>query len=367
MTNIPATGIASLGLALPSLALPVTQLATLRGVDPAKYSIGLGCKTIALCGEGEDVVTLATRAAERALARWGGDRSRIGLIAVGTETAKDMSRPLSAFVAENLGLAGSIRSYEVKHACYGGTLALRQAVEWRRSGAAGTKAALVIAADVALYALEDGGEPTGGAGAVAFVVDEPLLAEVAIRSYAYSEPAFDFWRPVGQSFPSVDGPLSLACYVKAASACFGELAHDVDAPTSIDAAVAACFHVPFPKMVAKAVKGVGDSLGWDETTTATFFREKVEPTMVWNREMGNSYTASTWFAVAHALAGRSVGESVLAFSYGSGFGSELLTLRAGELAREAEYRVDVETDLANRRIIDAAEYTTLRAAHVGVK
>lgn len=367
MTNVPPTGIASLGLALPSLALPVERLAALRGVDPAKYAIGLGCKTIALCDEGEDVVTLATRAAERALARWGGDRSRIGLLAVGTETAKDMSRPLSAFVAEKLGLSGSIRSYEVKHACYGGTLALRQAVEWRRSGAAGTKAALVIAADVALYALEDGGEPTQGAGAVAFVVDEPLLADVATRSYAFSEPAFDFWRPVGQSFPSVDGPLSLDCYVKAASSCFGELVRDVDAPTSIDAATYACFHVPFPKMVAKAVKGIGESLGWDETTTATFFREKVDPSMAWNREVGNAYTASTWIAVAHALAGRELGESLLAFSYGSGYGAELLTLRAGELAKAAAYRADIDADLASRRVIEADEYVRLRAHHVGVK
>ena len=58
------------------------------------------------------------------------------MLAVGTETAVDMSRPLSAWVADRLGLKGAVRSYEVKHACYGGTLALRQAAEWRLSGAA---------------------------------------------------------------------------------------------------------------------------------------------------------------------------------------------------------------------------------------
>jgi len=125
--------------------------------------------------------------------------------------------------------------------------------------------------------------------------------------------------------------------------------------------------VPFPKMVAKAVKGIGESLGWDETKTATFFREKVEPTMVWNREIGNSYTAATWFAVAHALAGRSVGETLLAFSYGSGYGAELLTLRAGELAKAASYTKDLEEDFASRRVVEADEYARLRAHHVGVK
>lgn len=367
MTQAPSTGIASIGLAFPSLSLPVASLASLRGIDPAKYTVGLGCKTIALCAPNEDAVTLAVRAAERALARWGGDRSRIGMLAVGTETAKDNSRPLSAFVAESLGLRGAIRSYEVKHACYGGTLALRQAIEWRRSGAAGSKVALVIATDVALYALEDGGEPTQGAGAVAFVVDEPLIADVATQTYAYSEPAFDFYRPVGYSFPLVDGPLSLDCYIRAASSCFTQLRDDARAPTRLEEARFACFHVPFPKMVSKAVKGIGDALGWSEERTTAFFRDRVDPTMAWNREVGNAYTASTWIAAAHALSGLSYGEAILAFSYGSGFGAELLTLHAGPNAAKAEWRTDVDADFASRRSIEAAEYVQLRAAHVGVK
>jgi len=149
------TGIASMGLQLPPLAMPVEELAALRGVDPNKYLIGLGCSEIALCPPDFGIVELSAGAARRALSRWDGDVADIGMIAVGTETAVDMSRPLSAFVADRLGLAGRIRSYEVKHACYGGTLALRQACEWRMSGAARGKAALVIAADIALY--EPGG------------------------------------------------------------------------------------------------------------------------------------------------------------------------------------------------------------------
>ena len=139
-----SAGIASIGLQLPPLFIPVTQLAELRGVDPNKYTKGLGCTDIALCPKGYDAVTLAVGAAKRALFRWKGSVDDIGFVAVGTESAKDMSRPLSAWVAEELGLSGVIRSYEVKHACYGGTLALRQALEWKWSGAGAGKAALVI-------------------------------------------------------------------------------------------------------------------------------------------------------------------------------------------------------------------------------
>ena len=192
-------GISSLGLRLPSLTLPVEELARLRGQDPDKFTRGLGCREIALCGPEEGPVELAVEACRRALGRWEGRPEDLGLLAVGTESALDMSRPLSAWIAAELGLAGSLRSYEVKHACYGGTLALRQALEWQLSGAAKGKAALVVAADVALYARCDPGEPTQGAGAVAMIVDsEGRVARIDPESHAFSEPAFDFWLELHQ-------------------------------------------------------------------------------------------------------------------------------------------------------------------------
>lgn len=355
------TGIASIGVKLPSLALRAEDLAELRGVDPAKFTIGLGCKEIALCSEGEDAVTMGVEAARRALSRFDGGLERIGMIAVGTETAKDMSRPLSAFIAEELGLSGAVRSYEVKHACYGGTLALRQALEWRASGAARGKAALVIATDVALYDLASPGEPTQGAGAVAFIVEEPRIAEIDIDSYAYSKPAFDFWRPVGQACPSVEGQLSLDCYKEAAAHCFGALVGDEDAAETLAAFRSLSFHVPFPKMVYKAVQAVGQTLGFTEEQTKALHQQKVEPTMEWNRLAGNCYTASLWLSVAQQLAGAKVGDRFGAFSYGSGFGAELLTLRAGELAEAGPWVAELEADVAGRRRITGEEYLALRS------
>lgn len=354
-------GIASIGLQFPPLAMPVEELARLRGQDPAKYKIGLGCEAMALCDGEFGVVDLAVGAARRALERWHGDLSDIGLIAVGTESAVDMSRPLSAWVAESLGLKGAVRSYEVKHACYGGTLALRQAVEWKLSGAAGNKAALVLAADVALYAEGDPGEPTQGAGAVAMVIDDARVARIDPISYPWSEPAFDFWRPVGESYPRVDGPFSLDCYRRAAAHCFAAMVGDRDADAVIDQLAAICFHVPFPKMVKKAVAEVGVRFGWDEARVAQVFEEKVDPTMTWNRLCGNAYTASLWIAVASALRGLPAGRQVAAFSYGSGFGAELLVLESGEAAEIGAWAQDVESDLISRALVDAPAYSALRA------
>ncbi len=353
-------GIASIGLHFPPLAMEVGELARLRGQDPNKFIIGLGCNAMSLCPRDFGVVELATEAARRALSRWDGELSDIGLIAIGTETAKDMSRPLSAWVADKLGLRGAVRSYEVKHACYGGTLALRQALEWKLAGGARGKAALVIAADVALYAERDPGEPTQGAGAVAMIVDQADIARIAPVSYPWSEPAFDFWRPVGEEFPRVEGPLSLDCYKRAAANCFRQLVEDRGIE-AVDTMVASCFHVPFPKMVKKAVIEVGERLGWDEAKTTAYFAEQVDPTMEWNRQCGNAYTASLWISVAHALRGLAVGESIGAFSYGSGFGAELLVLEAGPAAARGAWAMDVEADFAARTEVDAAAYESLRS------
>ncbi|MEM8995107.1 MAG: hydroxymethylglutaryl-CoA synthase [Acidobacteriota bacterium] len=364
-SNRPAdteTGIASLGVALPSLYLELDDLADLRGADPAKYRFGLGCRQMALCDAEEGVVDLARRAARRALERWSGDVEDIGLIAVGTESAVDMSRPLSAWVAEDLGVRGAVRSYEVKHACYGGTLALRQAIEWRRSGAARGKAALVIAADVALYAPEDPGEPTQGAGAVAFVVAEPEVARVDLETAVFSEPAFDFWRPVGEDFPRVDGKFSLDCYKRATLECLAQWSGERTTVDALEALEAACFHVPFPKMVQKAVRHVGKEIGADEGWADDYFKRRIAPSMGWNQRVGNAYTASLWLSVAEALAGRADGDRLMAFSYGSGYGSELMGLEAGPRAADGAWREDVQRDLDGRRRLDVDGYRRLRSS-----
>jgi hydroxymethylglutaryl-CoA synthase len=364
MTTTAPVGISSIGVQLPALAMKVEELAELRGVDPNKFTKGLGCRTMALCSPEEGVVSLAAGAARRALERWGGDLDRIGMIAVGTETAMDMSRPVSAWVAEELDLKGAMRSYEVKHACYGGTLALRQALEWKLSGAAQGKAALVIASDVALYAEQSGGEPTQGAGAVAMIVDDGGVATVDPVSFPYAEPAFDFWRPVGQDHPNVEGQLSLDCYMRAAEQCFGALIGTDDPEKVLGDFKAMSFHVPFPKMVKKAAMRLGETLGLKESTVASLYEDKIDPALSWNRETGNSYTASLWTSVAGALAGCKEGERIAAFSYGSGYGAELLTLRAGPLAEQGAWVADYEADCQARRLIDASEYTRLREGKV---
>lgn len=340
--------------------MPLTELAKLHNVKPLQYTESLGCEIMACCAANENVITLGVQAAQRAIANWGGDLDQIGLVIVATETAVDMSRPLSAWVMSALGLKGPIRSYEVKHACYAGTAAIRQALEWKLSGNDQGKAALVICADVAKYAPNHSGEPTQGAGAVALIIDAPTIAAIHPISYCWSDPQFDFWRPIGQSYPEVNARLSLTCYLNAALQCFAQLAPQTSLGQYLGEFELLGFHVPFPKMVFKAVKRLGEYCGWDLATITTFYQQKIYPTMRWNQQIGNAYTASLWFSVAYSLTRLQTKQQLLAFSYGSGSGAELLTLQCSANQGNSVWQQQFEHDLATRQIIDAQQYLQLR-------
>lgn len=359
-----ATGsqIAAIGVALPSLQLPVETLAEHLAVDPKKYTIGLGCIAQSLCNPDENHVHLGIRAAKNALAQWGGKASDIGMLAVGTECALDMARPLGAWMADALDLPEHVRSYEVKHACYAGTLALRQAVEWQRSGASRGKAALVICADQALYAPGHPGEPTQGAAAVAMVLTPDGFADVGLYSYAFQRPAFDFWRPVGEPFPHVDGPLSVQCYKDAFTSCLTQWKADEDAFFPLEDTDIWAMHAPFPKMVQKGFIAGFASLGASEEDALATYKQQVLPSLKWNRRTGNCYTASTWLAFAHATAHTQSPQNIAVFSYGSGCGAEILLLRQTALLPPA-FAQNVNAQFDAQHVLSPKEYAALRSDH----
>lgn len=73
---------------------------------------------------------------------------------------------------ENYDIAG----VDLKSACYGGTAALFNAINWLESSYCEGRFALVVAADIATYSTPST-QPTGGAGAVALLLgpNAPLV------------------------------------------------------------------------------------------------------------------------------------------------------------------------------------------------
>ena len=353
-----SVGIESIGIQLPSHAFDVEELAKIHGVPGDKFTAGLGCAQMALCLGDETVVDLAVGAARRALSRWGGDVSQIGLLALGTETGMDEARPLSAWVAEALRLKGSFRSYEVKHACYAGTLAVRQAMEWYLSGVARPgQVALVIAADVCLYPFLHPAEATQGAGGVALIIGAPEMCHLSPRSFPYTEPIYDFRRPIGAAFPVIQGKQSVDAYCRALSHCVLSYVQSEGREALLKLDRFSC-HVPFPRMVTKALAFLSEKLGL-QPEEAQRFLQKVTPDFQWTQKIGNAYNASLWIAFAKALGELSAGQRIGLFSFGSGCGAEFMD---AEVTRQhpAGWLEDVQEDFDRRTMLSLEAYKAFR-------
>ena len=379
-------GIERLAVYVPGYALPLGELARARGVPPEKMTQGLGVESMAIAPPCEDVVTMAASAGARLLRAARVDPETIGMLLVATETGVDNAKPVAIFVHELLGVGRRCRVYELKHACYAGTAALMTAADWVRAGGGRPRRALVIAADIARYALGSPGEPTQGAGAVAMLVGpEPKALVVDAETATYADNVYDFWRPIGRREALVDGKYSVECYLEALGGTFtayraGEQPLLGPGEALSDRLARLLYHTPFPKMAMKAHRRLVE-IDWRaaparwaevgpvlEEVTAASYRTAVAPGLEAVARVGNTYTASLYLCLASlleaesaALAGRRLG----LFSYGSGCCAEFFT---GTVPADATAVADagVEEMLRRRTVIDVAEYERLaRASEAG--
>jgi len=131
---MPTIGIDAIAIAVPEGFVELADLATARGVPPAKYVEGLGVTRMAVAKGHEDPVALAANASRRLFSTANIDPSRIGLMVAGTETAVDHSKPVAAYLHRLLGCPSAASVFEAKHACFGGTAGLLAAIDWIASG-----------------------------------------------------------------------------------------------------------------------------------------------------------------------------------------------------------------------------------------
>jgi hydroxymethylglutaryl-CoA synthase len=367
-------GIDAIGVAVPKRFIDIGDLARARGVDPAKYTAGLGAREMAVAEPGEDTVALAALAARRAIAAAGIAPGDLGLLVVGTETGVDHSKPVASFVHGLLDLPRRMRVYDTQHACYGGTAGLMAAIEWIASGAAAGKKALVICADIARYGVGTAGEPTQGGGAVAMIVSpEPALVAIDVGvSGVSSAHVHDFWRPLGSREARVDGHYSVECYLDAVAEAYR--GWKARSRVTIEALARVCYHVPFCKMAKKAHVHVrrcdreDAAQPWDvaaeDAAAAASFAAQVEPSLGLCARVGNVYTGSLYLGIAgllHAQGAALANQRIGLFSYGSGCTSEFFS---GVVSSRAPGRIaaaDLDGLLAARTRIDIAEYERIMA------
>src|SRR5690606_10375127 len=138
----------------------MTKLAEARGVDPDKFTIGIGQDEMALAPVTQDAVTLAANAALQIIDEE--DKEKIDLVLFGTESGIDHSKSAAVYVHNLLGLNPYARSVELKQACYSATAGIQMAKGHIALNP--DSKVLVIGADIARYGLGTPGEATQGAG-----------------------------------------------------------------------------------------------------------------------------------------------------------------------------------------------------------
>ncbi len=350
-------GIESIGIYTARYVIDLGVLADARGVDPAKYYVGLGQEMMSIAPLNEDVVTLGANAARLALEKVAA-REAIGTVIFATETGVDQSKAAGIYLHNLLGLGCNCRVVELKQACYSSTAALQFAAALVARQP--EHKVLVVAADIARYGLGTAGEPTQGCGAVAMVVSsEPKLVELEPHSGMYTEDLMDFWRPNYREEALVDGKLSARMYISVLEKAFedyrsrsGVEFKDIDE---------FCYHLPFTRMAEKAHARLARKFGGvvlrPEEAVA-----QIGHSLDYNRIIGNSYTAALYIGLASLLdnneddlAGRRIGF----YSYGSGCVGEYFSGRIMEGYGEWLHTEHHREALAGRVNIGIEEYERL--------
>lgn len=309
--QFPEVGIESIGLYVPRYFVSLDDLAHARGVDPMKFSVGIGQEQMAVPPPDEDVVTMGASAAHEALRDV--DTSRIDTLIFATESGVDQSKAAAIYVHHLLQLPRRCKSFEVKQACCGSTAALQMAMAMVAQKP--DRKVLIVAADVARYGLGTAGEPTQGAGALALVISaQPRIMKLESEWGSYTEDVMDFWRPNYLDEAVVDGKYSIKIYLKALSESWAQYTEESGLAFADHHRF--CYHLPFTRMAEKAHRQLVKLTDQPEVHP-----EHYEDALHYNRVIGNSYTASLYIGLTSLLETTEsdlTGQRIGLFSYGSG-------------------------------------------------
>ncbi|KAF3938203.1 hypothetical protein ABW19_dt0203105 [Dactylella cylindrospora] len=406
-------GIKAIEIYFPSQCVDQAELEKFDGVSAGKYTIGLGQTKMAFCDDREDIYSLALTVTQSLLEKYDIDPTTIGRLEVGTETLLDKSKSVKSVLMQLFAPSGNtnIEGIDTINACYGGTNALFNAVNWIESSAWDGRNAIVVAGDIALYK-KGAARPTGGAGAVAMLVgpDAKLVLEPGKRG-SYMSHAYDFYKPDFHSeYPYVDGHFSLRCYTEAVDACYKAYnKREDDLSPKVETAVNGngvhtaskegldrfdymCFHAPTCKLVNKSyarllyndfvanssadafaeVPAELRDLNYEQSLTdrniekvfmgltKKKFEERVKPALEAPTNCGNMYTASLYSGLVSLIANKGGeqldGKRVGLFSYGSGLAASLFSIRAREGTAELKEKLDFHQRLADRRVVEPSVY-----------
>ncbi|QSS52758.1 hydroxymethylglutaryl-CoA synthase [Histoplasma capsulatum var. duboisii H88] len=216
-------GIKAIEIYFPSQCVDQAELEKFDGVSQGKYTIGLGQTKMSFCDDREDIYSMSLTTLSSLLRKYSIDPKSIGRLEVGTETILDKSKSVKSVLMQLFAESGNtnVEGVDTVNACYGGTNAIFNSVNWVESSAWDGRDAIVVTGDIALYK-KGAARPTGGAGCIAMLIgpDAPIVFEPGLRG-SHITHEYDFYKPdLASEYPYVDGHYSIKCYTQAVDACY---------------------------------------------------------------------------------------------------------------------------------------------------
>ncbi|MGX7024414.1 hydroxymethylglutaryl-CoA synthase [Vagococcus hydrophili] len=348
-------GIDKINFFTPSTYIDLVTLAKHRGIDPDKFTIGIGQTKMAVPTITQDTVSMGANAAFPILDKE--DLTTIDLIVVGTETGIDESKSAASFIHQLLNIHPFAKAVEIKQACYGATAGLMMAQDFIKAHPG--RKALVIGSDISRYGLNTSGEVTQGAGAIAMLVSEnPRILALEDTSVAMTESIFDFWRPNYSDTAIVDGKFSNEAYINFFKTIWEEFSKRTN--LTFEDFKAICFHLPYTKMGKKALLPLLEN---ESEEIQELIMHHYNLSTTYTRDIGNIYTGSLYLSLmslldsdAHSLQS---GDLIGLFSYGSGAVGEFFYGRLVEGFENHLLKEEHETLLNNRYDLSMDEYEAI--------
>ncbi|EAZ07863.1 hypothetical protein OsI_30125 [Oryza sativa Indica Group] len=350
-------GILAMDIYFPPACVHQEALEAHDGASKGKYTIGLGQDCMAYCSEVEDVISMSLTVVASLLKKYNIDPKQIGRLEVGSETVIDKSKSIKTWLMHIFEESGNtdIEGVDSSNACYGGTAALLNCVNWVESKSWDGRYGLVVCTDSAVYA-EGPARPTGGAAAIAMLIgpNAPISFESKYRA-SHMAHVYDFYKPdLASEYPVVDGKLSQTCYLMALDSCYRQYCTKyekiVGEQFSISDAEYCVFHSPYNKASQQVAKHLYDI--------------KVQPSTLLPKQIGNMYTASLYAALASVIYNKHDsldGQRILMFSYGSGLTSTMFSLRLHDgqhpfSLMNIASALDVTTKLESRHVTSPEKF-----------
>ncbi|KAL2276547.1 hypothetical protein FJTKL_00851 [Diaporthe vaccinii] len=383
-------GIKAMEIYVPNQCLDQALFEQYQGVSAGKYTIGLGLRYMNYCDDREDACSLALTAVSSLLRKYNIDPKSIGRLEVGTESLIDKAKSVKTVLCQLFEPAGntSLEGIDTVNACYGGTSALFNAVNWVESRSWDGRDAIVVASDIALYR-EASSRPTGGAGCVAMLVGpNALLSFEPSLKGTFMTHAYDFYKPDSKvEFPVVSGHESIRAYLSALDGCYKRLREKVEGTgaeknghilvsKSYGRLMYNDFLLSTDEKAREAIPAELRQLSYEESLKSKEleklfvalskdrFKARVEPCIAAPTLCGNMYTASLYCSLISLISNidpkEAMGKTIGMFSYGSGIASSLFALKVTGDVSDMVRKIDLMVRLSRRHVATPEEYVNVR-------